>query len=85
MDSSYLGHQTEVSKLKELIKQRDNEISILCSTSKVTLSGPEPEENGIGRILGEGVQFYSICWTFSSRLASTLERYIDEIISINVK
>lgn len=29
MDSSYLANQSEVSKLKELIKQRDNEISIL--------------------------------------------------------
>ena len=29
MDSSYLANQTEVTKLKDLIKQRDNEISIL--------------------------------------------------------
>ena len=30
VDSSYLGNHTEVGKLKELVKQRDNEISILC-------------------------------------------------------
>lgn len=29
LDSSYLGNQTEVNKLKELIRQRDNEINIL--------------------------------------------------------
>ncbi|XP_031565280.1 kinesin-like protein KIF6 isoform X2 [Actinia tenebrosa] len=34
LDSSYLGHQTEVNKLKELIKQRDNEINILVSMLK---------------------------------------------------
>ncbi|XP_032228213.2 kinesin-like protein KIF6 isoform X2 [Nematostella vectensis] len=36
-DSSYLGHQTETSKLKELIKQRDNEISILCKAMEERL------------------------------------------------
>lgn len=29
LDSSYLGNHTEVNKLKELIRQRDNEINIL--------------------------------------------------------
>lgn len=28
-DSSYLGNHTELSKLKDLIRQRDNEINIL--------------------------------------------------------
>ncbi|XP_073248269.1 kinesin-like protein KIF6 [Porites lutea] len=33
-DSSYLGNQTELNKLKELIRQRDNEINILVGMLK---------------------------------------------------
>lgn len=34
LDSSYLGNHTEVNKLKELIRQRDNEINILVGMLK---------------------------------------------------
>lgn len=51
-DSSYLGNHTEVNKLKELIRQRDNEINILVGMlKKEKKRTAELEKQGGGRLL----------------------------------
>lgn len=52
LDSSYLGNHTEVNKLKELIRQRDNEINILVGMlKKEKKRTAELEKQGGGRLL----------------------------------
>lgn len=52
LDSSYLGNHTEVNKLKELIRQRDNEINILVGMLKKEKKlTAELEKQGGGRLL----------------------------------
>lgn len=51
LDSSYLGNHTEVNKLKELIRQRDNEINILVGMlKKEKKRTAELEKQGGGRL-----------------------------------